>query len=1001
MRHINKTISLNSSISKVPGTLSSLAVKSENGNEFIDFVDFTDKDALSSRTLGNYDLIVSDIELPFDIASGITDYTDIYVNIHKPDSDDYYDIAKISKTAIENKYVDGETYYFYYGRDIYSIVWDSETYKDLSIENIVKQATPHKYLSYATLHSWYLDFKKYYAFLNSGNNKIQYNTAIDYYYYELRNNPLENEDTYKHYDDLIKSRGGKKTYDWIKSNCIEIYELPKKFRDANKFSYLYYPQALSFLSFLENLMEDAAGIQKIEDCKNVSSTCCNCMEYIRRGGDELYDGLKKWISNVNANGNETLSASISIPLMFTTNIDDLGEMSIFSNEYQERTDYSSTLDENHKIDGVTGGTVIHRPIITNSKTGNVFVDNNSYMIKDDVPQRKGYLQNKYKENVFNRDDWVDYTVKYINDNPQEFVSNKLYFAYKRDGSIVYNPTSNDMLEAYDAVLFDNGCILYNGNIYEIQKKKYVKYNGLSNSLLNGFLFPVDVSSNGSYYTQINNRVFYASKKVDGNYYFNFTKPNKCHNLSDYLSLVLPKGNDLQKILILNNTLYPLENNASSVTITEYNEITNIDSEIIKANTEYEYKILNGYVIIDDVTYYIIGRKLYTFNGFTLENDVEIQQFIEANPGWIINKRFPLLIGNKVEIIYPYERWRTDIVSGHTDSKLQDLRQTNLLTDDLGNEMPGFYQNTNGHYIQPYEGCLLDMYYKVGNVSQISKNEFLTDDNSYNMQYFDGNILQSMKFYYTIDNKPYYDGAIELTNDMEGSGKTDVLGAIAQCDKNLQDYLIDLDKDLNVDGVTGAYRIRSTQLHCVFTYYMGAILHERIKLNNKGEYEYDGYELASGMNHGVKYVEDDLLDKDKCIYKLTDGTSMFLLYYKIKQNMRNVALNSYNNQLASIYDAQFSAYIRFFKLTKKGEIEVSRSEFNYENGFNQLNNMAVTPVFRKNYDFGITFSQNVNSDIYIDRGINRAFDKHLRLQEIKNMEALENYQNGSIFNIIEG
>ena len=60
---------------------------------------------------------------------------------------------------------------------------------------------------------------------------------------------------------------------------------------------------------------------------------------------------------------------------------------------------------------------------------------------------------------------------------------------------------------------------------------------------------------------------------------------------------------------------------------------------------------------------------------------------------------------------------------------------------------------------------------------------------------------------------------------------------------------------------------------------------------------------------------------------------------------------------------------------------------------------ATPTFRKEFEFGISMPQKVNSDIYIDRGISKAFDKHLRLQEIKTMDALEQYQNGAIFNII--
>ena len=44
-------------------------------------------------------------------------------------------------------------------------------------------------------------------------------------------------------------------------------------------------------------------------------------------------------------------------------------------------------------------------------------------------------------------------------------------------------------------------------------------------------------------------------------------------------------------------------------------------------------------------------------------------------------------------------------------------------------------------------------------------------------------------------------------------------------------------------------------------------------------------------------------------------------------------------------------------------------------------------------------ENVDSDIYIDRGINAAFEKHLKLGEVTSLEALEQYGNG-YFKIME-
>jgi hypothetical protein len=60
---------------------------------------------------------------------------------------------------------------------------------------------------------------------------------------------------------------------------------------------------------------------------------------------------------------------------------------------------------------------------------------------------------------------------------------------------------------------------------------------------------------------------------------------------------------------------------------------------------------------------------------------------------------------------------------------------------------------------------------------------------------------------------------------------------------------------------------------------------------------------------------------------------------------------------------------------------------------------VFPTFREEYKMGMATMENVDSDIYINRGINAAFERHLKLQEVKTLEALEQFGN-SYFKIME-
>ena len=48
---------------------------------------------------------------------------------------------------------------------------------------------------------------------------------------------------------------------------------------------------------------------------------------------------------------------------------------------------------------------------------------------------------------------------------------------------------------------------------------------------------------------------------------------------------------------------------------------------------------------------------------------------------------------------------------------------------------------------------------------------------------------------------------------------------------------------------------------------------------------------------------------------------------------------------------------------------------------------------------LTSPKKVSTNIYIDRGINTALDKHLKLGEVTTLEALLNYGNGS-FNVAD-
>jgi len=61
-------------------------------------------------------------------------------------------------------------------------------------------------------------------------------------------------------------------------------------------------------------------------------------------------------------------------------------------------------------------------------------------------------------------------------------------------------------------------------------------------------------------------------------------------------------------------------------------------------------------------------------------------------------------------------------------------------------------------------------------------------------------------------------------------------------------------------------------------------------------------------------------------------------------------------------------------------------------------LNYAPQSKLEYENNIVFSPYVESDVFVDRGINYAWDKHLKLSEIKSLAQLYSYNNGGFFTI---
>ena len=953
MRHIDIKISFNDIKSKLPGNIPSLVdfweipqlykcgtktnkekfynfdsalkkareynINSAEITHGVEFASFN-KNSLSEFTSGNYGLIPSDIIIPSGISSSITDYTDFYVNIPNK-SGGFYDLS----------WPEDETKPHYEGRKIVSS--NTNTNTDVEV----------KVLTYNTLNKWYVFFKNYYGLIKNIGYELKYLNALDYYEHEIE---VKNDDLKHYYEEIDKTfaaRGGDEMYKWITNNCIIQYNIPEKFINEWGVSFIYLPEAIKWYYWFKERIEKYSGITEKEDCNNVDD-CYDCEKFIKLGGESFYNDLDKWLAGLDINTSfATMSASITIPLNITNSIDDLGEMSIFSNEWDKDEDYHNTLSDN-------AGTVTYKPYYRDNEYDKVYY-NDSFIIKSSVTTGHHYDES-IRENVFKNDDWDVYTNYYINENPDKFAvynSVSSYTYSPLNGRVIYNPKEEDIRRDFPIVKTNAVCV--NGITHDIIDGKYVE-----------MCYDESYIADLSYKQNKKLQIFKDGKKEYAvlNGKRKYVEPNeeriyflKGYNCED-------EGCEVKsgKYIVLDGELYLVDDSNNTI-------------EFEDGNITMVYPILDGYFSMNENIFYISGDTVVVQNGYDFDerNNTYIHKFRELNQDELNSfgiKRMSV-DENYVTVYYVYNETICTVISGKTDSKLELLRRKEITTDDLGNELPGHFRSVvdinnkdknQSNYNVPYDGCVLDILYKVGEVSNLTPNESITPGNN-NSKYFDGNIITNIEFYYKdkCGDKKY----VELAN------KDDALLAIEKC-KNA------FDESGETDNVID-------DMLCDITYYFGAVIEKKNKV----------YKLAENYYKGIKYIDTVHVSKNIGTYYLNYDKCFTFNYYLLSQDKKDVHVDDLNRNVVSDSSTYFEMNLYFYRF-KNNKVELNDSKIFNNTMFDNNNGTVVLPVFRNEFNLGSSLPQNIDANIYIDRGVNAAYEKHLKLQEIRTMEALENMGN---------
>lgn len=321
------------------------------------------------------------------------------------------------------------------------------------------------------------------------------------------------------------------------------------------------------------------------------------------------------------------------------------------------------------------------------------------------------------------------------------------------------------------------------------------------------------------------------------------------------------------------------------------------------------------------------------------------------------------------------------INGQTDSKLCDLRR--IVT----------YRNEDNEAEVPESGYDWLFYYRKGNVVNVNT---LNDENGNILSYKNAKdgIMEAAKS--GDDLLAYGDVITDIILDItKRTIKFEyVQGVRLQCE----------DKDKIIDGEKIIWRKLEPLKKCnegisyseIYTYNEGSDL-ENFKEGGTDENGKTIYNFSNGM-YQHKVNSEDII---------TSSKFEELPYYE--QDNYMLIKYSFEDYITGKCDIALKNY--------KFEFVTSNNTITYEKviGNQEANIVSILTdfnIYRKNnydnymnsenirYDFynGISYSPSVKHDVNINRGSTAVFQKHIALSEIKTLNDLTEYKNGSFFNI---
>lgn len=802
-------------------------------------------------------------------------------------------------------------------------------------------------ISWNTFSKWFHEFKLYYWLLNDGGScKRVYSSATDFYDSEYKSSSTiqlpfgSDRSSYEELDKSFEERGGKISkitnscegkgdivvgyrddgfFKWICDNIVPSFEIPSEYVGYWNTNRIYYPNVISWISWFEERKGYPSELNKCAE----SDDCCDCEEYIHRGGEKLLESLKTWFKETNSNilkikgiieGNlQNFAPHAFCEINVSSCFGKPSLQSILSEKYNTKTDfrhgnYDSTSN-------TSGGTVVD-------------VDGVSMHFKKGFKPNGGSTFNKkYMEMEYDDSAFEEYLPIYANDNKSSFSvsSDMAYYGVDKDGVKKYGESDADVIDKFSikANIERNGkygWFLIDEELYGVSPIESVEMNGEKIPVFreNGTNTPYVIVGGRDVYAEYDFKSNSYSFSFNGNAKF---KRNPSQDSLDESGI---------RCISYNGVIKTFPSTSDTITFS----LSNGDTV--------DYKLIDGYSIVDDSIYYIHKGKVTS--GDTLD-DIISGATVSGDVITIKAKESDIKIS------------KCNVIIGTTSSKLLGLRSFNVMTDDNGNmiEALNTTPTKDTYNYQPLEGSELEPLYQVGNVACISAFSLSYEDYENNKKKNEpspirhvGDIISSMMFYYADANGD----KISYTAKKVGGTIKSSLNAIQESTKKATEYKNNYPMEVVSDNV-----------YCEIVYNIGAtIVYDKAK---------SSYSISG--DSGVEYTEIVEFEKVKTEYYLGNDSHSYPIYvYKLRQG---------DNPTAS-----FTAPINVFDSSLT-------TTYSSIDGMDDYNGLDAYPTFQDAYNIGISSLPIVDSDVNIDRGNNAAFEKHLKIGEVTSLEALENYTNG--------